>query len=235
MQFFARLFRRALIALFHAAAIPLLGGCQLGLTPVETPPELTGLLGDPAAVTIAADDPFRNTEPGTVTDPLSELTGCWAAYDTWTESIGDAAAGSAAEAKVEGWQLYRFGPDADALWLSFAELNGYGAVEIRMEGSYEIQGDNRLVLQFPSWVERLPGRQLAWPEDARQLIENDASLSDAERADALAELEEPTVFEYLVTLDGNRLLLVGVWTNEEGEESLDDEPVALVRVACIGE
>lgn len=211
-------------------------GCAptLSLSGPTIPPEIEAVLAARDRITISENDPAFTAEPGRVIDDLSGLDGCWASHTAYAppEDIPSAFA-----VTLQNYTFFKFDMAAGRLlYLVYGELSGLPAASlVRYEGPFTIDG-NRLTLNVSEFTMYDPASQrtLVYPEDFRDEVEQSAATSDMSEQDlaaVLASLDEPLVFEYLVTLDGDRVTLVPRYEYDDGTVEYEDARVCF-RFDC---
>jgi hypothetical protein len=131
----------------------LLSGCPTAdtFTPPILPHEIAAVVQNHASVTMQADDPFAQVEPGTVEDALSNLDGCWALYRQ-TMEYGDWTTGLL---PFDSYEFYYF--DATTGVARYQEydvaVSGEWARYLSDEGHYTVQGAGQIKLVWDTSVQ----------------------------------------------------------------------------------
>ena len=215
-----------------------LGGCPAStFTPAELPVEIKTVIASRDSVQIAEDDPALSAMPGRVVDALSGLDGCWASYTSYGLPA-DLPGGMAEAAREDVYTYYRFDAATGQMtYMAYGELKGFPfATLATYTGTFTITDDSHLEFKVDEFTafDATTGQTYVYPESFAEQAQQSAAHGDitqAELADLLAGLADPLVWEYRVTLDGDRLTLVDVWQNDDGTEGSGETDVCF-RFAC---
>jgi hypothetical protein len=205
--------------------------------PKEIPAEISAVIANRDSVRVMEDDPFFHTQPGTVIDDLGGLDGCWASYVN-ISSPQDTPFFPAGTPLMDTYEFYRLDfQTAQMEHQVYGELTVASfASTIAYDGTFTIDGDNRLEFTVHTMrtFDPFTGDTLIFPDDLLSMMEASDEYDEETRGEMLAELQADMIWEYLVTLDGDRVLFVPVWDDEEtGEEVADpNEASVCVRFDC---
>jgi hypothetical protein len=184
---------RAIWGLVAIAMLLMTSGCLfpgIPTTLTETPAELQAVINDPNAFVPPSDDPLADVTPGTVVDDLSNLTGCWG----WFEAATYSPSGSPLTTFYEVCQFDADIGTADR-WVftpSFLLIPPILAVD---QGSFSVVDDGRIEIRLDHYT----------VIDMRTGIGRE--FTDLP--------EQIAVFERLVTLDGDQLLIADPYYVDE--------------------
>jgi len=160
------------------------GGCffpGLPATLTQLPSELQIVVDDPNDFTPPADDPLANLTPGTAVDDLSNLTGCWGWFEAAEPAVGGPATGF--------YEVYQFDADAGIAnrWVFTPPFLAIPPIVATDEGSFTPHDDGRIEIRLDRYTIIDMRTGLGW--------------EFTELPDDIA------VFDRLVTLDGDQLLV----------------------------
>jgi len=219
-------------------SVAVVGGCMTAETPKlpsELPAEVPALVAARDALTVAAGDALRTTPGGTVVDAVESPAGCWASSERLTAAeLGSADAG--ADALFDSYEYFRFSADGKVRSVSYLEAtDGTYATYIWQEGTFELRDGNRLLLtiQDGELYDPATGNVIRFPEDYLAAVQSLTDLTEQERAELLASIQDPAPIAYLVTRQGDQLKLTPTSTNDAGTETVDESAArVVVRFAC---
>ncbi len=213
-------------------------GCMTAETPKlpsELPAEVPALVAARDGLTVAAGDALRTTPGGTVVDTVDSLAGCWAGYERLTAAeLGSTDAGT--DAQVDSYEYFKFSADGSVRTVSYlAATDGSYATYIWQAGTFELRDGNRLLLtiQDGELYDPATGNVIHFPEDYLAAVQSRTDLTEQERAELLASIQDPAPIVYLVTRQADQLKLTPTSTNDADVESADESSARLVvRFAC---
>lgn len=216
-------------------------GCAPQLSPStgNLPNEINALISARSQVEIAENDPAFGADVGRVVDDLSGLDGCWGSFTSFSPPEG-LPPEVAANARNDVYMFYHFDMAASRLTrIVYGTLNPMPLASVTTyRGPFTITDGNRLTMTADEFTifNPITSELLVFPESfIAELEEMVASgrMSEEERQETLASFDEPLVFEYLVTLEGDRLSLMGVWEDDDGTQGQGETEVCF-RIDCPG-
>lgn len=191
--------------------------CEPIFAPVrDLPAELAWVVREKEAFAQDADDPLADVAGGTVRDDLSTLSGCWGAFDVLNvegeppDMNDDRVSELIPEVfPFEDYEVYVFDDETGEMrwFLYIADAWGLTTIVQAYTGTFTIVGDNHIVFST-----------------------EEVAFNDPETGEMLPG-ESDEQFEWLVTLDGDRLKLQAVLESEDTGQ-LSRDHLVFRRFAC---
>lgn len=209
--------RRSVVTQFIAGAVlASLIGCDSVpefAAPRVVPDEVAFVRDNSGQFAQSENDPLSDTPAGTVIDDLAGLTGCWGAYSVILAEEGTPLV-TAGEPLLETSELFRIDVSAGEMSFQILQRDALGVltVVVTYEGSLTLLDERRAAFDIAS-----------------------ISTNDPQTGDVITfgadEFEEPLVWNYVFTLEGDRMK--AIFSVEGDGESSDDEPeIVYFRFDC---
>ena len=208
--------RRVVTPFIACAVVACLCGCESVpefAAPRVVPDEVAFVRDNSGQFAQSESDPLADTPVGTVIDDLAGLTGCWGAYSVILAEEGTPLV-TAGEPLLETSELFSIDVDAGEMSFQILQRDALGVLTavVTYQGILTLLDERRAAFDITSF-----------------------STNDPQTGDIITlgsdEFEQDLVWQFLFTLDGDRMK--AVFSGEGDEEPAADGPeIVYFRFDC---